>query len=316
MLKVQILTLNNRETIKRCLDSAFALGGEVVVGDMGSTDGTPEFCKGMGASVVFLNPKEDMSSLRNSLIGKGLNMYLEPWEFLAPGFEVAGLSGATAFYVVQGKTVSKQVRFWERGFFTNPVFEHLNAEGTVEVRPDLVVLSDSPPDRRKEYTEACRRWVETNPTSPNPYYYLACSLLAEGLIGEFSGVSRKYMVMSGGEGESALLMNYYIARTEVSKGMFKEASTRILSCIASRPTFAEFWCLLGDMFFYRGKYEKACEIYKNARLIGLRRKSDDMFPIEIPKYKSYPMYMERKCSELASGGYFVADKDSSNGIYN
>lgn len=316
MLTVQILTRDNRGTIERCVESALSLGGEVVVGDLGSVDGTPELCKGMGVRVVGLKPVGCMSAARNSLLGEGFNMYLEPWEFLPPGFGLAGLSGATAVYVVQGQTVSKQVRFWERGRFRNPVFEHLDAEGPVRVRPDLVVLSDSPPDRRREYTEACRRWSEASPTSPDPYYYLACSLLAEGLVDEFSGVSRKYMVMSGGEGDSALLMNYYIARVEASRDALKEASARILSCIAPRPTFAEFWCALGDMFFRRGKYEKARLIYENARLIGSRRRSDDMFPIEVPKYGSYPRGMERKCAELAAGGYFVAGKERAQGIYN
>jgi hypothetical protein len=312
VLTVQVLTLNNGGTIRACLESALSLGGRVVVGDLGSEDGTREICVGMGAEVSRLDSGGDFSALRNSLVADGFNMYLEPWEFLVSGGEeIRGLSGNTAFYVVQGGTVSKQVRFWRAGRFRNPVFEHLEVPGEVSVCPGVVVMANSAPDRRRDHTDACRRWAETSPTSPDPYYYLACSLLAEGRADEFMGAARKYMIMSGGGGESALLMNYYMARVEASKGMFKQACSRTLQCIALRPTFAEFWCLLGDMLYARGKYEKAREIYANARTIGSRRRSDDLYPIEVSRYGSYPAEMERKCSEMASLGFVVAGKVAS-----
>lgn len=266
----------------------------------------------MGAEVSSLRFRGDFSAARNSLAGEGFNLYVDPWEFFASGSEeVKGLAGTTAFYVVQGGVVSKQVRFWASGAFRNPVFEHLEADGEVEVRPGIVLISNDPPDRRLESTRACRRWVDESPTSPEPYYYLACSLLAEGKREEFLGVARKYMIMDGGRGESSLLMNYYMARAEASKGDFRDASGRVLSCLALKPTFAEFWCLLGDMLYARGRYEKARAVYENARIIGGRRRSDDMFPIEVAKYESYPMEMERKCAELVSSGFVVADKRSA-----
>ena len=309
MLTVQVLTLNNGGTIRHCLESVLSLGGRVVVGDLGSEDGTPDMCIGMGADVSRLDSRGDLSALRNSLVAEGFNMYLEPWEFLVSGHdEIRGLSGDAAFYVVQGGTVSKQVRFWREGRFLNPVFEHLDVTGKVSVCPGVVVMANSAPDRRNEQTAACRRWADVSPTSADPYYYLACCLLAEGRTDEFMGVARKYMIMSGGGGESSLLMNYYMAKVEASKGMFKQASSRTLQCIALRPTFAEFWCLLADMLYARGKYEKAREMYINARIVGSRRRSDDLFPIEVSKYGQYPREMEQKCSELAGSGFVVAEK--------
>jgi tetratricopeptide (TPR) repeat protein len=315
VLTVQILTLNNGGTIRACLESVLSLGGRVVVGDLGSEDGTPDVCRDMGAEVSRMDPRGDFSSWRNSLIGDGPNMYLEPWEFLASGHgEIEGLSGASAFYVVQGGVVSKQVRFWRAGRFRNPAFESLETKEEASVHPGIVVASNPAPDRRREQTEACRRWAESCPTSPDPYYYLACSLLAEGKVDEFLGTAGKYMIMSGGRGESSLLMNYYMAKVEASKGMLKRASSRALQCIALRPTFAEFWCLLADMLYARGRYEKAREIYRNAKIIGTRRRADDLFPIEVSKYGHYPSEMERKCSELAFSGFVVAEKAKSEAI--
>ncbi len=308
-MTVQVLTLNDAGTIRRCLESVLSLDAKVLVGDLGSEDGTQDICRNLGAEVLPMKSEGNSSVLRNSLIREGVNMYLEPWEFISAGQEeIGGLSGNSAFYVVRGGTVSKEVRLWNDGSFKNPVFEYLESGSEPAVLPGVVVVSNGAPDRRPKETRRCRAWVDSSPTSPDPYYYLACSLLAEGNVEEFLGVANKYMIMSGGRGDSSILMNYYMARAESSKGAFKHASARVLQCMALRPTFAEFWCLLGDMLYARGRYEKARAVYMNARIIGARRRSDDMFPIEVSKYGAYPREMEMKCSEMGDSGFFVAGK--------
>ena len=308
MLTIQILTLDNRGTIERCVESLSGLG-RVVVGDMGSEDGTPDICSDMGCEVRGVKFGGCFSELRNSMASDGLNMYIEPWEFVASGADrIGSLAGNAAFYVVQGGVVSKQVRLWGSGSFRNPVFEHIDGGDEPSVHPEIVVYSSGGPDRREQTTEACRAWSERSPTAPDPYYYLACSLLSEGRLDEFLGCARKYMIMDANGGDSSVLMNYYMARIEASKGMFRDSSRRVLSCVAARPTFAEFWCLLGDMLYSRGKYEKARAMYENARVIGKRRRSDDLFPIEVSKYGEYPEAMERRCLEATSKGFTVAKK--------
>jgi tetratricopeptide (TPR) repeat protein len=315
VLTVQILVSDNRPTIERCLDSAFGLGARVVVGDLGSRDGTADFCAKMGAEVLGAESSADRSGVRNSLSAEGFNMYLEPWEFVAAGSgAVAGLACNSAFYVVQGGVVSKQVRFWGSGSFRNPVFEYLAGGPPPSVIPEVVIVSNGAPDSRADDTERCRRWAEKSPTSSEPYYYLACSLLAEGRLDEFLSSAVKYLAMDKAGGESATMMNYYMARVEASRGILKEASKRTLSCVASHPTFAEFWCLLADMFYSRGRYEKAISLYENARIIGRRRRSDDLFPVEVAKYESYPREMEGKCSEALGSGFLVAKRLEGNHI--
>lgn len=308
MLTIQVVTRNNADIIGRCLDSAFSVADEVVVGDMGSDDGTVEACRAAGARVVAVG-NADMSQARNALLAEGRNMYLEPWEFVARGAEaIRGMDGTNAFYVVQGGFVSKQVRLWESGRFVNPVFERLAGCGEATVRPGVVVSSQGGPDARRANTEACRRWAERRPTSPEPHYYLACSLLAEGRTDEFLAEAVKYMAMDEEWGDSAILMNYYMARAEAAKSMFGEAYKRVVSCLARRPTYAELWCLLGDMLYSGGRFEKARHMYENARLMGRRRRSDDMFPIEVSKYGAYPDSMEEKCRGMAGGSLLVSGK--------
>lgn len=310
MLTIQVLTRNNIQTIARCLESAFRVADEVVVGDMGSSDGTREACRDAGARVVDAKLDGDYSAVRNSLLGPGSNMYLEPWEAIVRGEEaIGGMEGCFAFYVAQGGFISKQVRLWGAGRFVNPAFERVSDCGEAVVRPDVVILASGGDNRRETNSSICRSWAESKITSPEPHYYLACALLAEGRLVEFMGEANKYLSMDRDGGESSLLMNYYMARVELSQGMVAEASRRLLGCLALRPTFAEFWCLLGDMFYVRRKYAKAKEMYQNARVIGSRRRNDDMYPIEIAKYSKYPRHMEERCEKASGQGLLVAGKD-------
>lgn len=309
MLTAHVLTRNNISTIERCVESALAVADRVIVGDLGSEDGTQEVCRGLGAEVVSVRFGGDYSEARNGLLKEGSNMYLEPWEFVAKGGElIRTLSGGAHLYVVQGGFISKQVRVWKDGLFVNPVFERVSGAGGAVVKSDIVIASAGEPDSRTENTDICRLWARRRPTSPEPRYYLACSLLAQGLVDEFMAEARVYLSMDKEGGESSLLMNYYLSRVEFSKGMLGDASKRAAACVALKPTFAEFWCLLGDMMYSRGKFSKAAELYRNARVLGSRRRSDDTFPIEVSKYGRYPRLMEEKCEKSAKSGLVVASK--------
>jgi hypothetical protein len=308
VLTIQVLARNNAETIGRCLESAVRVGGRVVVGDLGSSDGTPRIARDMGVEVVDLKFDGDYSEVRNSLCSKGLNMYVEPWETVARGAEaIGGLSGGHYFYVMNGGVVSKEVRLWERGRFENPVFETVVGAEAV-VTPGVVIVGGQRPDSRAENTSLSRKWVERSPTSPDPYYYLACSLLAEGRTKEFLATANKYLLMSESGGEATVLMNYYLARVQFVQGEIRDAYRRALGCLATCPSFAEFWCLVGDMLYSRGDHARASHMYQNARMAGMRRPSDDTFPVELSKYDSYPKTMEEKCSKAAGGGVVVGSK--------
>lgn len=308
MLTIHVLARDNSETISECLKSLSGLGGRVVVGDLGSRDGTPDIARGLGAEVVLLGPTEDLAATRNGLCGEGRNMYLEPWERLVRGADsISSADGNRSFYVLDGGVVSKQVRLWEGGRFENPVFETLSGVDSV-VDPGIVVVAGKRPDARAESTEACRRWVGRRPTSPEPYYYLACCLLAEGRGAEFMAAAKKYLSLPGAGGDSVVLLNYYLARQEFAAGMHEEAFRRAVGCVFASPSFAEFWCLAGDMLSSVGDYKKAIHMYENARLCGARRRSDDSFPIEISKYDSYPRSMEEKCRRAMSEDVIVPVK--------
>lgn len=302
MLTLHILTRNNAGTLPRCLESVRGIDCRIVVGDMGSDDGSREICRDFGAEVVEVEFKGDFSVARNGLCREGRNMYLEPWERLARGSElIRGLEGGHYFYVLEDGIVSKQVRMWDRGAFENPVFESVVGSGAV-VNPGVVVVSEGRPDDRIRIREICESWVERRPTSPDPHYYLACSLLAEGKRREFVSQAMTYLSMEPHGSDSSLLMNYYLSRVNHSLGDHRDAYRRAVGCLVGHPSFAEFWCLLGDMLFTRGDHRRASHVYENALVAGMRRPSDDTFPVELSKYGSYPEAMRERCAKAISEG--------------
>ena len=71
---------------------------------------------------------------------------------------------------------------------------------------------------------------------------------------------------------------------------------------------AEFWCLLGDIFYKIKQYDKAVEFYDNARIIGQRRLMDSDWPMEISKYSSYPEKMIESSKEIIKNTVLYINK--------
>lgn len=311
MLTIQMLVRNNEDTVGRALRSIRNLGANVVVGDIGSEDSTPEICSEWGAEVVRVKWEEDYSKARNLLAREGMNMFLEPWEVFIQGHEaVSDAKENSTVYVVQNGVVSKETRLWRDSFFVNPVYETIADEGAVCV-PGIVIASSAGPDHRQERTRIIRKWIENKPTSPDPYYYMAISCLAERKYEEFQSFARQYLVMNHKAGASAILLNYYMSQIEFRMGDMQSAVKKLMVCLSYCPEFAEFWCLLGDMLYRMQKYDKAKCMYENAMIIGKRRRGDDGYPIEVLKYGEYPRKMLASISDLSTNSTLVGSEIKS-----
>lgn len=310
MPTIQIITRNNEDTVGRTLDSLSGLGARVIVGDLGSTDSTLEICLGKGAEILKIKWEEDYSKVRNSLSAEGMNMYLEPWEVLARGHEfVSEVVENCRIYVINGKMVSKELRIWKDAKFQNPIYESIQDETAVCV-PEIVVSSvgNMPADRRRELSSINEKWIKSSPTSPDPYYYMAMSRLAERNYRDFFMFSRQYLAMSKKFTESTLMLNYYMAQVELHVGEIRAAANNLAGCLCLRPEMAEFWCLLGDILYKSGDYSRSKCMYENAMIIGKRRKKDDIFPIEITKYREYPSKMIQNIKEIEEHTELVGSK--------
>lgn len=292
MITVQILTRNNAGTIKKALDSLYSLDARVVVGDIGSSDDTLDICSGYGAEIKKIPWGMDYSKARNVLIDPGgMNMLLEPWEFVAKGHEeINSCSGNSSMTVVRGSSASKEFRIWKGLRFKYPVHEVLDGE-SVDLLGEAALVAGALPDRREETYKICSAWRESRPTSLEPWYYSAFAALSLGKRDEFLSHAERYMAMTGDFGPPEVQVAYRMAQVLAAKGQSKIAAGWAVRCLAAHPTFAEFWCLLGDLFMGQKQYGKAASMYKNAMAIGCRRRRADSHPVEIDKYGKYPEKM-------------------------
>lgn len=299
MLVVQILTRNNEKTIVKTLESLTELEAKVVVGDLGSSDSTLEICRRYGAEIKNITWSGSYSDARNSLVAEGsMNFMIEPWEVLARGHEsLLSCSGNFNVNVVRKNSASKEIRIWTGLKFKNPVYESLDDDeaGFLE---GVAIVASGGPDRREEARSICSKWRESRPTDADPWYYSAFSSLALGNAEEFVSFAEKYLILAGKFGPSEVQMTYRMAQIMASKKDFARAARLAAKCLALHPTFAEFWCLFGDLFMKQRKYGKARSMYENALTIGSRRPANDSHPVEIDKYKKYPQSMIRIVDEM------------------
>jgi len=296
MVTIQILTKNNEKTIRKTLESIDGLG-KIVIGDLGSSDSTLEICRSFGIEIVKLDWKNNYSAVRNELLREGLNFQLEPWETLVAGKELIGnLTTDRRVMVIENKIMTKELRIWHDKKFENPVFEIISGKAELENR--IVLLSNQRPDRREENVLIAENWINKNPTSSEAYYYISCAYLSARKYEEFLKFSEKYLAMDDNSGPAGSVIRYYKSIVEFHLGKIDSASSNALCCLAWHPTFAELWCLLGDMYYSRAKYRKSKWMYRNALSMGKKRLQDDDYPVEITKYKEYPEFMIKNIEDM------------------
>lgn len=299
MPTVQILLRNNKNTIDKALLSVRGIGN-IVVGDMGSDDGSVDICLSYGAEVVDLRGVSDYSQARNKISREGANFYIEPWEFLFKGGEYLFDSDVgKKVYIINNGIVSKETRVWMgEGRFKNPVYETIVGD-SAKCDPRIMIVSGEPPNLRAEKRAMVESWLKSRPISPEPYYYMAFTNLSERKYDDFLLYAKKYIAMEDDRGMESIMLYYYMSQINMHKGRIADAAREIMLCVAFCPWMSEFWCLLGDLFCRQKKLGKAKSMYENALIVGKRRKNSDDWPVEISKYKEYPETMIKKIDEIS-----------------
>ncbi|RLI90404.1 MAG: hypothetical protein DRO89_05925 [Candidatus Altiarchaeales archaeon] len=307
MISIQILVQNDETTIERLLDSLVSLDPQLLVGDLGCTDRTIEMCKERGAHIFKLDGS-DMSKIRNRLIAAAHYdwvMWVEPWEVLV---DVAPIKKAIAsqpslpynLRIITSDMMTHEVRLWNKkdGYhFRNPVCEYLDVSGATMGRMNCSIYSDG---KKQVPLDVLQKWHKAEPASPEPIYYEAFYYLSNQEWEKFISKATHYLFDRKRSTQSAIMLKYYLAIVlcHVKKNA-KEAIKHTIECLAVRPLMAEFWCLLGDIFYHlAGDYAKSKQFYHNAAIMGSYRWGDDIWPMEIAKYEEYPRKMMTSCDAL------------------
>lgn len=303
-LTTHLLVKNNEKTIDKTLSSLKPLGGEIVIGNLGSKDRTIEICERHGARIVNLGKKQDRAEARNSLLGDDWNFWLHPWEVLLRGVdEIREPKKPDVFriQVFQGSVITKEIRYWRGDAkFENPVYETISAKRAKEL-PGPAIYAAPAPDERMKNLELANAWHEREPTAIDPYYYQAFANLSLRKYQAFENAANEYLLRDSSS-QSAIMLRYYLSQIQFHvRGDIRQASRNIVSCISAHPLMAEFWCLLADILYRQRKYQKAQALYENAMILGRKRSNSDNWPIEITKYQQYPELMLNNIAQLSKG---------------
>lgn len=308
MLTAHILTKNNSQTIRKCLESIIPLQITILIGDLGSTDGTTAICEDYGLNVSNFQGM-DRSYARNLLQKDSettWNMWIEPWEFFFSGhLQPRFLKGEACYAsVLRHHLLTKEIRFWTQGQFINPIYERLDLDTNQE--SDVVFCATG--DRNlQEDLQAVERWKVAEPLATQPYYYQACLNFALGHYDEFYRLAEHYLFLEPKASITTTMTRYYYALANIiHRRKVKPALQNLNLCLCHRPLMAEFWCLMGDAYYHLLKKPNfAKEFYENAITLGSRRLKSDKWPMDISKYNKYPKMMIDSCEKiLASSEHY------------
>lgn len=305
-----MLVKNNEETIEYSLESILPLVREldarIIIGDLGCTDQTIKICKNYKAEIFSLSLNSSFSKARNhllDLINSTWTFFLEPYETVIKGHECfqAAMKLKPAAYkttVLTRDVATEQVRFWHKDMnlrFKNPVFETLGDSGST----CGICIATNSGGNADLNLELAKKWHEESPLATDPMYYLACAYMAKKNWKSFLNYANLFLHQKKGSQSAMLLTRYYCAMVEcyIEKHL-QEAVQFLVPCIAQKPLMAEFWCLLGDVYYSANQTEKAICFYENAMILGSRRLKNDGWPMEISKYKSYPEKMIETCLKI------------------
>lgn len=306
-LTIQMIIKNNEKTIEYALESLLPLNAHILIGDLGCKDETVNKCKKYRATITRLSLNDDLSQVRNHLLKcseSKWNMYIEPWEILLNGHEIilqTLMNHQTAYRlnIIQGDVISKQIRLWHKNTelkFKNPVFETLAKEDAKDLAAYIAVGQNNNSNLNLELVD---KWRDRCPLATEPIYYTACTHLGGKNWDTFLNWAGLYLHQEKSDAMSIYMIRYYCSMVNCYiKNDYQNAIQNLLPCLAKKPMMAEFWCLLGDIYYAIKDYNRAKTFYENAVHLGSKRLKDDGWPLEISKYKEYPQKMIQGCNDI------------------
>jgi tetratricopeptide (TPR) repeat protein len=307
-LTINILVKNNERTIEDSIKQIYPLCDKIIIGDAGSSVDVINTCKSFKkVEVVNVPFKNDFSEAKNYMIkyNKSWMMFLEPYESIVSFPDKIDLSDENVTYRIKkinGDLITKELRIWHKNKnirFKNPIFESADpGEGATNLE---VYITPNKEYLDEEKIKILNDWRLRSPTHDEPLYYLSCIHLLRKEWKNFVNTGETYLYKSTSNRPSSLMTRYYLSMVKSyvkSEYDYEGALRYITSCIAEKPLMAEFWCMLGDIFYKNNDLQRAKNFYENALILGSRRIDNDELPIEISKYKKYPLKMIDACENI------------------
>jgi glycosyltransferase involved in cell wall biosynthesis len=310
-ITVHLITKNNQATLKTCLNSLLPLAPHFIVCDLGSSDSSLKICQSYGAEEIKLSFNNDYATLRNKMAEHSKTdwqLVLDPWEEMIGGHDqiLKASPGVYKIHVIQNDLITKSARLWHgRNLkFVNPVYETLDVKDS-----NLLNVYVKSGQNTANNLHLIEEWKRRSPLAIETYYYEACTHLAQKNWQKFLNTADYYLFQNKGGIMPITMTHYYCATVQcyLYKN-YQKATNHILQCLVKQPTMAEFWCLLGDIYYAAKEYHKAKNFYENAMILGTRRLKSDDWPIEISKYRKYPSLMIESCTHILQESKLYASR--------
>lgn len=302
MLTIHLLTKNNEKTLNKTFESFLPLNPRFFVGDYGSTDASLDICKKFKAKIFRVNGL--MRNEARNLMAKescdDWNIWIEPWEILLQELKNTNFFNEKKAYarIINGNIINYDIRIWkEKINFVNPIFESINYE---KAEKSSLILGSKNANYEDDIFDKINIWKELEPANNKPFYYQACVLLTQNKYDDFIRISDHYLFLDKSINASTVMTRYYQAIVQLMQYRSVTNALKNLNlCLTTKPLMAEFWCLIGDVYYHLlHKFDLAKEFYENALMLGEKRIDFDLYPMDISKYNKYPKMMINSCNNI------------------
>ena len=290
-----IVTKNNSKTIEKTLKS---LPGNILAIDLESKDDTINMLKKYDVEYVVKNT--DRQNARNELTKMAETewvFHLEPWEILIENIK----SQESGYVQIFNNTlITKETRFWNKKQydlkFENPLYPQVPDH--ITNYSGAILLSQGARMDLEEGLAIIEKWQKAEPKNKFIPYYKSFLYWENKQYKQFISAAEEYLYLKNQFTIESINLKYCLANAYFYiKNNPKKATEIIMECIVTQPAMAEYWCFVGDVMCFLGKYDKAKSFYNNAILMGEKREND-WNSIEIEKYKEYPTKRIAMCQEI------------------
>jgi len=287
-----ILTRNDQEKIEKTLKSIENIDGEVIVGDMESTDKTVAIATSLGAKIVKIPWTKSYADGWNKLIysANGFIFNLTPGEVLVYNDDEEELDKDKIYGVslITGDWITYTTRIWHTDLeikYRNRVFEETNVEYNCKSQ---ITITNNSGKRSSETSSLLDIWEKEDIKSPKFSYYKAMFRLSLGDIKGFRSYAHEYLFRSPSITDSTILIWLYLGFVEIASGNMNKATEWAACILGEKPWLAEAWCMAAEAAVKSNQPGRASMLYKMAIAAGKWRPESDRMPIDIGKYRDQP----------------------------
>lgn len=341
LISAAIIVKNEEKVMQRCLDCVSLFADEIVVLDTGSTDKTkqiaqqhPKVClfdsDHFGAWTHF--SEFSFSIAKNEAIDKCQGDYIVWWdaddfideENAAKIRRIAEQTKEVCLYtftVKYGPLTFEHCRMFRNGHGirfdeAHSVHEFLNTLGHPNHSRREVEMLHLPgekgtPSSERNLAIMEKDYYERGMNDARTMFYMANGYREAGRHDEAVKFYRLYLEKSEWP-EERFFARYYMAQAYVVLGNPDEARKEALRAMTEDFRFAEAYCLLGDLTFRDGDYERAQNWFMLAANTPFPQDAK-LFVVEA-LYGSYPNGRIRECHEKLTGQPSPSASDASTKV--